>query len=169
MTSAGQAISQQCTAMESAALGIEGAAAGRDSLVTGSVRVTTTEAPAYLLVGPVIAALRQTHPDLQIDLTVGVRSLDIARRESDLAIRFARPAASELVCRKLGEVGFSLYASQRYLAKLGIPKTRPWIGWLRPPHLHGRTRRHESVFHGRIVGRCARRDPPRYDISQFGT
>jgi DNA-binding transcriptional LysR family regulator len=121
-TSAGQAILQRCTAMESTALDIERAAAGRDSLLTGSVRVTTTEALAYLLVGPVIAALRQTHPDLHIDLTVGVRSLDIARRESDLAIRFARPTASELVCRKLGDVGFSLYASQRYLAKFGIPK-----------------------------------------------
>ena len=128
MTSAGQAILQQCTAMESAALDIERAAAGRDSLVTGSVRVTTTEALAYLLVAPIVAALRQTHPDLQIDLTVGVRSLDIARRESDLAIRFARPAASELVCRKLGEVGFSLYASQRYLAKLGIPKRGHGLG-----------------------------------------
>jgi hypothetical protein len=59
---------------------------------------------------------------------VGVRSLDIARRESDLAIRLARPAASELVCRKLGEVGFSLYASQRYLAKLGIPKRGHGLG-----------------------------------------
>jgi DNA-binding transcriptional LysR family regulator len=127
-TSAGEAILQQCAAMESAALDIERAAAGRDSLVTGSVRVTTTEALAYLLVGPIIAALRQTHPDLQIDLNVGVRSLDIARRESDLAIRLARPAASELVCRKLGEVGFSLYASQRYLAKLGIPKRGQGLG-----------------------------------------
>jgi DNA-binding transcriptional LysR family regulator len=127
-TSAGEAILQQCAAMESAALDIERAAAGRDSLVTGSVRVTTTEALAYLLVGPIIAALRQTHPDLQIDLNVGVRSLDIARRESDLAIRLARPAASELVCRKLGEVGFSLYASRRYLAKLGIPKRGQGLG-----------------------------------------
>jgi DNA-binding transcriptional LysR family regulator len=121
-TSAGQAILQRCTAMESAALDIERVAAGRDSLITGSVRVTTTEALADQLVAPAIAALRQAHPDLQIDLTVGVRSLNIARREADLAVRFARPAASELVCRKLGEVGFSLYASQHYLAKLGIPR-----------------------------------------------
>jgi DNA-binding transcriptional LysR family regulator len=127
-TSAGQAILQQCTAMESAALDIERAAAGRDSRLMGSVRVTTTEALAYLLVGPVIASLRQAHPDLQIDLTVGVRSLDIARREADLAVRFARPASSELVCRKLGEVGFSLYASQRYLAKLGVPKRGQGLG-----------------------------------------
>jgi DNA-binding transcriptional LysR family regulator len=112
------------------------------------------------LVGPVIVALRQTHPDLQIHLTVGVRSLDIARRESDLAIRLVRPAASELVCRKLGEVGFSLYASQRYLAKLGIPKRGHGLGGYDLITFTG-TSRHESVFHGRIIGRCARRDPLR--------
>jgi DNA-binding transcriptional LysR family regulator len=120
-TSAGEAILRQCMAMESAALDVERIAAGRDSLVTGSVRVTTTEALAYQVMAPAIAALRQAHPALQIDLIAGVRSLDIARRDADLAIRLARPSASDLVCRKLGEVGFSLYASQRYLARAGIP------------------------------------------------
>src|SRR5215813_3583546 len=120
-TSAGEAILRQCAAMENAALDLERIAAGRDALVRGSVRVTTTEALAYQLVAPAIAPLRQAHPELQIDLVVGVRSLDIARREADLAVRFARPTAPELVCRKLGEVGFSLYASQRYLARHGVP------------------------------------------------
>jgi DNA-binding transcriptional LysR family regulator len=120
-TSAGEAILRQCVAMENAALDLERVAAGRDSLVTGSVRVTTTEALGYQLVAPAIAALRQAHPELQVHLTVGVRLLDIARRDADLAVRFARPAASDLVCRKLGEVGFSLYASRRYLARSGIP------------------------------------------------
>ena len=121
-TSVGATILRQCVAMENAALDLERVAAGRDSLVTGSVRVTTTEALAYHLIGPAIAALRQAHPELQVDLTVGVRSLDIARRDADLAVRFARPATSDLVCRKLGEVGFSLYASRRYLTKSGIPQ-----------------------------------------------
>ena len=121
-TSAGEAILQQCAAMESAAMGLERIVAGRDSLVTGSVRVTTTEALAYQLVAPAIARVQESHPELRVDLIVGVRSLDVARREADLAVRFARPAASDLVCRKLGEVGFSLYASKRYLASAGIPK-----------------------------------------------
>ena len=120
-TSAGEAILRQCMAMESAALDVERIAAGRDSLVTGSVRVTTTEALGYQLITPAIAALRQDHPELQVDLILGVRSLDIARRDADLAVRFARPPASDLVCRKLGEVGFSLYASRCYLARAGIP------------------------------------------------
>jgi DNA-binding transcriptional LysR family regulator len=121
-TPAGEAILRQCMAMESAALDVERIAAGRDSLVTGSVRVTTTEALAHQVVAPAIAALREAHPELQADVVVGVRSLDIARRDADLAIRFARPAASGLVCRKLGEAGFSLYASPSYLARSGVPK-----------------------------------------------
>ncbi len=127
-TSAGQAILQQCAAMESAALDLERIAAGRDSRVSGTVRLTTTEALAHQLVVPAISALRHAHPELQIDLTVGVRLLDIARRDADVAIRLARPATPELVCRKLGEVGSSLYASQRYLAKRGTPKRGQGLG-----------------------------------------
>jgi len=121
-TSAGQAILRQCTEMESAARNLERIAAGRDSLVTGSVRLTTTEALAHQVIVPAIAALRQAHPDLRVDLVASVRSLDIARREADVAVRFARPTAPEFVCRKLGEVGFSLYASRHYLSKYGVPK-----------------------------------------------
>ena len=121
-TAAGDAILRQCVAMENAALDLERAAAGRDSLVTGLVRVTTTEALGHQLMAPAIAALRRAHPELQVDLTVGVRSLDIARRDADVAVRFARPSTLDFVCRRLGDIGFSLYASQRYLARSGIPK-----------------------------------------------
>jgi len=96
-TSAGEAILRQCAAMEGAAMDLERIVAGRDSLVTGSVRVTTTEALAYQLVAPAIAAVQETHPELRVDLIAGVRSLDIARREADLAVRFARPSASDLI------------------------------------------------------------------------
>ncbi|QPF89030.1 LysR family transcriptional regulator [Bradyrhizobium commune] len=121
-TSAGEAILRQCAAMESAATDLERIVAGHDSLLKGTVRVTCTEALAYQLVAPAIAALRKTHPELRVDLIIGVRSLDIARREADLAVRFARPSASDLICRKLGDVAFALYASKRYLASKGVPK-----------------------------------------------
>ncbi len=121
-TSAGEAILRQCAAMENAASDLERIVAGQDSLLKGSVRVTTTEALGYQLVAPAIAALGKTHPELRVDLMTGVRSLDIARREADLAVRLARPSASDLICRKLGDVAFSLYASKRYLASKGVPK-----------------------------------------------
>ncbi len=121
VTAAGDAILRQCMAMENAALDVERIAAGRDSIVAGSVRVTTTEALACQVIAPAITTLRQAHPRLQVDLVVGVRSLDVTRRDADLAVRFARPSAPDLICRKLGEVGFTLYASERYLCRAGIP------------------------------------------------
>jgi DNA-binding transcriptional LysR family regulator len=94
VTSAGQAILRQSAAMEAAALDLERAAAGRDLLAAGSVRITAAEALAYRIIVPAIASLRKKHPDLHVVVLAGVRSLDIARREADLAVRFARPTAS---------------------------------------------------------------------------
>jgi DNA-binding transcriptional LysR family regulator len=122
VTSAGEAILRRCIAMENAALDLERAAAGRDSLAVGSIRLTATEALAHRVIAPAIAELRKNHPDLRVDLAVGVRSLDIARREADLAVRVGRPSGSGLVCRKLGEVGYSLYASRSYIAKHRTPQ-----------------------------------------------
>src|SRR6516165_5021839 len=79
-TSAGEAILRQCAAMESAATDLERIVAGRDSLVAGSVRVTTTEALAYQLITPAIAVLRETHPELRVDLIASVRSPSRAAR-----------------------------------------------------------------------------------------
>src|SRR5499433_3981047 len=128
VTSAGQAILRQSAAMEGAALDLERAAAGRDLLAAGSVRITTTEALAYRIIVPAIASLRKSHPDLHVVVLAGVRSLDIARREADLAVRFARPTASEVVFRSLGKVGFSLYASRRYIAEHGRPERGKGLG-----------------------------------------
>jgi DNA-binding transcriptional LysR family regulator len=128
VTSAGQAILRQSAAMEGAALDLERAAAGRDLFAAGSVRITTTEALAYRIIVPAVASLRKNHPDLHVIVLASVRSLDIARREADLAVRFARPTASEVAFRSLGKVGFSLYASRRYIAEHGRPERGKGLG-----------------------------------------
>jgi DNA-binding transcriptional LysR family regulator len=122
VTPAGDAVLRQCITMENTALDLERVAAGRDSLAAGSIRLTATEALARQVIAPAIAELRKSYPDLRIDLAVGVRSLDIARREADLAVRVGRPSGLGLVCRKLGEVGYSLYASRAYLAEHRMPQ-----------------------------------------------
>ena len=76
----GEAILRQCAAMETAAADLERIVAGRDALLTGSVRLATTEGLAYQLIGPAIEALREAHPELRLDVIAGARSLDIARR-----------------------------------------------------------------------------------------
>src|SRR5258708_16228446 len=129
-TQAGQTILSQCEAMEVAALNLERLVSGQDSRAAGLVGVTATDALTYRFVVPCIAAIHKTHPGLQIDLLTGIRVMDIARREADLAVRvmFNRPTDSSLVCRRLGDIGFTLYASRAYLAEHGTPKRSHGLG-----------------------------------------
>jgi len=122
ITSAGQAILNQAEGMEAAALGVERLATGHDTRSSGLVRLTTLEMLAQQVILPALATLMQAHPQLQVDLLVGFRTLDIARRQADIAVRIARPTDPGLICRKLGEFGVTAYASHRYLAAHGRPK-----------------------------------------------
>lgn len=77
--------------------------------ITGTVRITCTEGVASHSVAPQLAGLRQRWPGLQIELVVEHRSLSLARREADIAIRWARPKTGELYASKLGAVPYRLY------------------------------------------------------------
>ncbi len=120
-TSAGQAILRQCEAMETSAFDIERLVAGHDSQYSGRIRLTTTEVLATNVIVPELAALHQRYPQLQVEILTGVRLLDIARREAEIAVRPVKPTAPSLICRRLGEFGFALYASPGYLARHGTP------------------------------------------------
>lgn len=66
---------------------------------------------------PGIARLRAAHPRLSLEFLGGARLVDLQRGEADLAVRVGRVSDEELVARKVGEVGWSLYASSAYLAR----------------------------------------------------
>lgn len=82
---------------------------GRGQQLEGTVRVTCTEGIASHCIAPQLAALRQRWPGLQIEITVEHRSLSLARREADIAIRWARPQSGELYASRLGNVPYRLY------------------------------------------------------------
>ena len=58
---------------------------------------------------------------MTLEFLSGSRVVDLKKSEADLAIRMAPSEDEELVARKLGEVGWSLYASDAYLAKHRAP------------------------------------------------
>ncbi|WP_426954512.1 LysR family transcriptional regulator [Muricoccus radiodurans] len=86
---------------------LDGAAGG----LTGVVRLTTTPHLAAALFAPALGGFLRDHPGLRMELVGDARSLDLSRREADLAVRLSRPEALGLVARRLGEVAFALYAA----------------------------------------------------------
>jgi DNA-binding transcriptional LysR family regulator len=89
---------------------------GEDRRPEGVVRLATTESMAtFLLAG--LVPLREEYPKIHVQLVAGSAALDLMRREADLAVRLFREQRPELVTRKIGEIGWSLYASRAYLER----------------------------------------------------
>jgi DNA-binding transcriptional LysR family regulator len=92
---------------------------GEDRRPEGLVRLATTESFASFLMAGLVA-LRQEHPKIQVQLVIGSAALDLIRREADLALRLFREKRPELVTRKIGDIGWSLYASRSYVERTGV-------------------------------------------------
>jgi len=85
------------------------AEAQRGEQIEGLVRITATEGVASHTIAPCLAGLRRRWPRLELEILVDHRSLSLARREADIAIRWARPQAGELYASRLGAVPYRLY------------------------------------------------------------
>jgi DNA-binding transcriptional LysR family regulator len=106
---------------ERAVQSIERVALGEDSRPEGLVRVTTSETFAPFL-GRRLGELRVKHPGVTVEVLAGNASLDLTRREADIAIRIAPTTQPDLVSRKLAPAGWSAYASPSYVAARGKPE-----------------------------------------------
>jgi DNA-binding transcriptional LysR family regulator len=107
--------------LEAEALAFGRALSGAGPRVEGVVRVTATEGLGTHLVAPALRDFHRAHPGMQVELLLDSRSLNLSRREADMALRLTRPRQAGLVARKLGEVRSALYASARYLEERGRP------------------------------------------------
>ncbi len=87
--------------------------------VFGELRVTTTTGFGTLWLAPRLPALYEKYPDLNIDLMLEERVLDLPMREADVAIRMKEPSQADLIRKKLMSVRMRLYASQAYLDRAG--------------------------------------------------
>ncbi|MGJ8604876.1 MAG: LysR family transcriptional regulator [Marivita sp.] len=91
--------------------------------VFGELRVTTTIGFGSLWLAPRLPKLYEKYPDLNIDLMLEERVLDLPMREADVAVRMKEPSQADLIRKKLMAIRMRLYASPEYLAQNGTPET----------------------------------------------
>ena len=138
-TEAATALVPHAQAMSSAASALERAASGDADEDRGAVRITASEMIANEVLPPCLAAFREAHPRVVVELVVSNRSEDLLRRDVDIAIRMVRPTQRALVARKIGVVRLGLHAHPRYIDRHGVPRTlaeltqHPLIGFDKQP------------------------------------
>lgn len=135
ITSFGERLLDPARRMAECASEVDRAAEGRELEPSGRVRVTAAPGVAWDLLVPFAASLRQRHPSLQLELVSGVESLDLSRRETDVALRLAPPSQRDVVSVRAVQVELGAFASKGYAASL--PKSYDfadiaWIGWAPP-------------------------------------
>ncbi len=94
-----------------------------DATDAGSLKISTSQAFAQLIMGDLIYDLRESHPDLRIQLRSEDRLVDVIREGYDLAIRTGSLGQSEGFAHKIGDMVNVLVASTNCIRKNGFPTT----------------------------------------------
>jgi len=122
LTEAGEALIADAENVERAAIRFANQAAGQMRGVSGALRLTTNEIVANTMVIPALVEFRKLHPDVQVDLVITDKVLDLENGEADLAIRTSQTLAiSDLVARKFADHNMALYCSRDYASRRGVP------------------------------------------------
>ncbi len=95
----------------------------------GRLRIASSVAFGRRFVAPVVAEFLAVHPELNIELLLLDRIVDLVEEGIDLAVRVARLPDSSMIAHGIGDTRRVLVASPAFIREVGMPKN--------PADLHG--------------------------------
>lgn len=104
---------------DEAELAARGAGAG----LSGCLRVSAATTFARLYILPLLPRFLDDHPDLEIDVILDDRVIDLIAEGIDVSLRMGNLPDSAAVARKLATGGRSVFATPNYLARAGEPES----------------------------------------------
>ncbi|WP_226573944.1 LysR family transcriptional regulator [Acuticoccus sediminis] len=123
VTEVGRDYFERVSTILAAAEAAEAAVAQQRGEPKGRLRLATTPEFGTTKVDRWIAAYLSKWPGVSVDAVYSNHFVDIIHEGIDVAIRIGSLPDSDLSARKLGEIGYGLFASPQYLARAGSPRT----------------------------------------------
>lgn len=108
-TACGQAMVAAAARIEAEVTSFERSAAGRGETPAGELRVTAPAGFAADLLMPILAAFGRRYPEIRIELILAEQTLNLSRRDADVAIRVSREPNETLVGRRLAALAWGIY------------------------------------------------------------
>lgn len=126
LTHIGQQLADRAEQMEQHANAAD-ALIGKDTPLSGTVRLTAVPFLLNRLLAPRLAEFSQLHPSLIVSLIPDSQNLSLTRREVDVALRFGEPreGGSAVLAQKIGRVMFSVFTAKDSLEVAS--EERPWL------------------------------------------
>ncbi|GGF89037.1 LysR family transcriptional regulator [Azorhizobium oxalatiphilum] len=109
---------------------------GQDLRPSGELRVTTNDTLLVHLLTPVFASFRRAYPEIRLEVIVSNQTLNLTKRDADVAIRASDRPGDTLVGRRLACLAWAVYGRPDALA--GQPFARAdirhldWVGLAEP-------------------------------------
>lgn len=116
------------------------AARGAGAGLSGRLRVSAATTFASLYVIPHLPRFLAEHPDLDMEVILDDRQIDLVEEGIDISLRMGELADSSLAARKIGQARRLVIGAPSYLEKVGEPKI--------PSELVA----HENIIHARGPG-----------------
>jgi DNA-binding transcriptional LysR family regulator len=141
LTEAGERAATAAERVETELLSLDREISGRDQQLSGVLRVTASETLSHAVLPRLFAAFHAAHPRIQLVLSIDNRTLDLSRREADVALRVRRPADAGLFGRRLTGIAWAFYgpvAETRTLRREGASfnfARHSVIGWEEPARI----------------------------------
>lgn len=136
-TEAGQAYYERAKRAIEEADEAELSARGAGSGLTGRLRVCAAVTFASLHIIPLLPEFLDAHPDLDLEVVLDDRAIDLVHEGIDVAFRMGTLAESALTVRRIGRAPRLVVGTPDYFARFGTPRT--------PGDLAG----HQAVVYGR--------------------
>ena len=120
ITPAGEEIFNLAEGMEGQANALERRVYGRDTSLTGKLRVTLPQSLATHLIMPDLVQFARSNPGIKLEIVTSYETLNLTRRQADVAIRLVYENQSppeHLYGRKLASVHRAIYAAKNLMSR----------------------------------------------------
>ncbi|MBA1381693.1 LysR family transcriptional regulator [Pseudomonas brassicacearum] len=94
---------------------------GAQALPRGRLRVDVPSPLAALILIPALPAFYERYPDIQIDMGVSDRIVDMIDENVDCVVRGGELTDQSLIARRVGDLTLGVFAAPSYLARVGTP------------------------------------------------
>lgn len=91
------------------------------ALPRGRLRVDVPSPLASMILVPALPAFYVRYPDIQIDMGVSDRIVDMIDENVDCVVRGGELTDQSLIARRVGELQLGVFAAPSYLARVGMP------------------------------------------------
>ena len=94
---------------------------GASTLPRGRLRVDVPSPLASMILVPALPAFYERYPDIQIDMGVSDRIVDMINENVDCVVRGGELTDQSLMARRVGDLQLGVFAAPSYLARVGMP------------------------------------------------